>query len=196
MLKEEGSTSSSAPLVLQSLPSATWVDECLLTARTRRTVVCIRFGFKGDAQCESVDRKLLDTLTELDLGSFLSVYTVDIEEVPEFTYMYELYDPFTIMLFHRSKPLVFDVGHGPTRKIVHLPSWGPPLTETMRRVVRETLELETPLESSLSAVAALNNLLTGSGGYFPASDGRVGNERPDESTWTEEAQRTARETAW
>ena len=92
------------------------------------------------------------------------------------------------MLFYRSKPLIFDAGHGETRKLTDLSPYGrPPLATLLYRVVRTALDLETPLESGLNAAAAI----AGSSEHACA-----GAERPDDAaTWNEEAQRVARETA-
>lgn len=181
------------PRELPSLPSATWLDECLLAARSQNKLTGVRFGRKGDPLCARADdalRSSLDDLERAALGSHLSVYTVDIDEVPEFTYMYELYDPFTIMLFHRSKPLIFDAGHGQTRKITEMP--GSDLAKLLKRILRQALELETSLEAGLNAAKAV----AGSSSSDRHAGAAIGDERPDDAaTWNEEAQRVARQTA-
>jgi hypothetical protein len=105
------------PSASASLPSATWVDETLMTARAQKRLVAIRFGRTADPLCQQCDAALQQAADCEYLLPTLSVYTVDIDEVPDFTYMYELYDPFTIMVFHQSKPLMLDVGFGPMRKL-------------------------------------------------------------------------------
>ncbi len=42
---------------------------------------------------------------------------MDITEVPEFTTMYELYDPVTVMFFFRNKHIQIDLGTGNNNKI-------------------------------------------------------------------------------
>lgn len=79
----------------------------------------------------------------LKLDDVFSVYTVDIDEVPEFTFMYELYDPFTLMLFHKSKPLMIDVGHSWSRKLTEFPACED-LARVLGTAVCEALELSTP----------------------------------------------------
>jgi hypothetical protein len=115
------------PDAFTNLPSAVWVDETLLAARAQSRVVAIRFGRTADPLCHHADAALQAAREALALEAVLSVYAVDLDEVAEFTYMYELYDPFTVMLFHRSKPLVFDAGHGPVRKLTEIASGAPAL---------------------------------------------------------------------
>jgi U5 snRNP protein, DIM1 family len=86
---------------LPSLPSATWVDETLISDHDR--IVAIRFGRSADPVCRVYDAELSDAVTLL--GAHLRAYTVDIDAVPDFTAMYELYDPCTIMCFFRSRPV-------------------------------------------------------------------------------------------
>jgi U5 snRNP protein, DIM1 family len=47
----------------------------------------------------------------------LNILQVDITEVPEFTTMYELYDPVTVMFFFRNKHIQIDLGTGNNNKI-------------------------------------------------------------------------------
>ena len=75
---------------LPSLPSATWLDECLLSARTQNRVVGVRFGRTADPLCMEADEALRDAMDSLKMEELLTMYTVDLDEVTEFTYMYEL----------------------------------------------------------------------------------------------------------
>ena len=45
------------------------------------------------------------------------IYLVDITEVPDFNTMYELYDPCTVMFFHRNKHIMVDLGTGNNNKL-------------------------------------------------------------------------------
>jgi len=45
------------------------------------------------------------------------IYLVDINEVPDFNTMYELYDPVTVMFFFRNKHMMIDLGTGNNNKI-------------------------------------------------------------------------------
>ena len=83
---------------MPSLPSATWVDETLMDARQKNQCVCIRFGRTADPLCQRLDPELREASSSLVESKLLALYTVDTEEVPEFTFMYELYDPWTLMI--------------------------------------------------------------------------------------------------
>lgn len=48
---------------------------------------------------------------------FAVIYLCDIDEVPEFNTMYELYDPMTIMFFYRNKHMMCDFGTGNNNKL-------------------------------------------------------------------------------
>ena len=43
--------------------------------------------------------------------NFAKIYMVDIDEVPDFNNMYELYDPCTTMFFYRNKVSLNESGH-------------------------------------------------------------------------------------
>jgi DIM1 family U5 snRNP protein len=45
------------------------------------------------------------------------IYLCDIDEVPEFNTMYELFDPMTIMFFFRNKHIMCDFGTGNNNKL-------------------------------------------------------------------------------
>ena len=49
--------------------------------------------------------------------NFAVVYLCDIDEVPDFNKMYELYDPLTIMFFFRNKHMMCDFGTGNNNKM-------------------------------------------------------------------------------
>ncbi|KAF1994819.1 thioredoxin-like protein 4a [Amniculicola lignicola CBS 123094] len=51
------------------------------------------------------------------IKNFAAIYTVDIDKVPEFTTMYELYDECTLMFFYRNKHITVDCGTGNNNKI-------------------------------------------------------------------------------
>ena len=55
--------------------------------------------------------------------NFAVIYVVDIDQVPDFNAMYELYDPCTTMFFYRNKHIMVDLGTGDNNKI----NW--PLTD-------------------------------------------------------------------
>jgi len=49
--------------------------------------------------------------------NFTVLYCVDIDEVPDFNTMYELYDPCTVMFFFRNKHIMIDLGTGNNNKV-------------------------------------------------------------------------------
>lgn len=51
------------------------------------------------------------------LKNFAVIYLVDIDKVPDFNAMYELYDPCTVMFFYRNKHIMVDLGTGNNNKI-------------------------------------------------------------------------------
>jgi len=173
MLEEEATK-------LPSLPTATWVDETLCAARAQQRVVAIRFGRTADPLCERCDAMLRKVVDTLKMEHMLSVYTVDIDEVPEFTFMYELYDPFTLMLFHSSKPIIVNAGYGPSRKVTELPTphCSPSLSVLLSTAARATLNDMPPAQYSVP--------------HGIQSDSRIGGDQPDDAaTWSEEASRLA-----
>ena len=50
------------------------------------------------------------------MKNFAVIYCVDIDEVPDFNAMYELYDPCTVFFF-RNKHIMIDLGTGNNNKI-------------------------------------------------------------------------------
>lgn len=48
---------------------------------------------------------------------FAVIYLCDIDEVPDFNSMYELYDTMTIMFFYRNKHMMCDFGTGNNNKL-------------------------------------------------------------------------------
>lgn len=51
------------------------------------------------------------------IKNFATVYLCDIDEVPDFNSMYELYDPCTVMFFYRNKHMMCDFGTGNNNKL-------------------------------------------------------------------------------
>jgi len=49
--------------------------------------------------------------------NFAVIYCVDLDEVPDFNQMYELYDDCTTMFFYRNKHIMVDLGTGNNNKI-------------------------------------------------------------------------------
>jgi hypothetical protein len=51
------------------------------------------------------------------LTDFAVIYLCDIDEVPDFNQMYELYDTMTMMFFYRNKHMMCDFGTGNNNKL-------------------------------------------------------------------------------
>lgn len=49
--------------------------------------------------------------------NFAVIYLCDLDQVPDFNQMYELYDPLTIMFFWRNKHMMCDFGTGNNNKM-------------------------------------------------------------------------------
>ena len=78
-------------------------------------MVVIRFGRDNDETCMVQDEVLMSIAEKVK--NFGVIYLVDIDEVPEFNSMYELYDPCTTMFFYRNKHIMVDLGTGNNNKI-------------------------------------------------------------------------------
>jgi DIM1 family U5 snRNP protein len=101
---------------------------------TDERLVVIRFGRDHDPQCMQQDESKhdlsLDEKRSLILTIFLVLYKIaervknfaviyvcDLDQVPDFKQMYELYDPVTIMFFFRNKHMMIDLGTGNNNKL-------------------------------------------------------------------------------
>ncbi|KAL8407859.1 hypothetical protein RB594_006606 [Gaeumannomyces avenae] len=126
-------------VVLPHLNTAWHVDQAILSEDER--LVVIRFGRDGDPDCMKMDEVLFKIADRVK--NFAAVYVCDIDQVPDFNQMYELYDPMTVMFFFRNKHIMCDFGTGNNNKltlVVRLPpSWLPYLTKhALRRPVSAT----------------------------------------------------------
>jgi|EP00979_Chaetoceros_neogracilis_P000622 DIM1 family U5 snRNP protein len=99
--------------LLPHLHSGWEVDQAIVTEEDR--VVVIRFGRDSDATCMIQDEILMNIAEKVK--NFAVIYVVDIDEVPDFCGMYELYDPCTTMFFYRNKHIMVDLGTGDNNKI-------------------------------------------------------------------------------
>lgn len=89
------------------------MDQAILSEDDR--LVIIRFGRDNDKDCRIID-ELLYKIAE-KVKRFAVVYLCDIDEVPDFNQMYEIYDPMTIMFFYRNKHMMCDFGTGNNNKM-------------------------------------------------------------------------------
>lgn len=98
---------------LPHLISGWAVDQAILSEEDR--VVVIRFGDDRDLDCIEMDECLFHISEKV--VNFAVIYLVDIEEVPDFNEMYELYDPCSVMFFFRNNHIMVDCGTGNNNKI-------------------------------------------------------------------------------
>lgn len=99
--------------LLPHLSSGWEVDQAIVNGDDR--VVVIRFGRDQDPVC-MVQDEVLASIAER-VKNFAVIYVVDIDEVPDFIGMYELYDACTTMFFYRNKHIMVDLGTGDNNKI-------------------------------------------------------------------------------
>jgi len=88
--------------LLPHLHSGWEVDQAIVTEDDR--VVVIRFGRDSDPTCMIQDEILMKIAEKVK--NFAVIYVVDIDEVPDFNQLYELYDPCTTMFFYRNKHIM------------------------------------------------------------------------------------------
>ena len=106
-------TFSTMSYLLPHLNNGWEVDQAIVTEEDR--VVVIRFGRDADPTC-MVQDEILANIAE-KVKNFAVIYLVDIDQVPDFNAMYELYDPCTTMFFFRNKHIMVDLGTGDNNKI-------------------------------------------------------------------------------
>mmetsp|Transcript_2350 Transcript_2350/g.2630 ORF Transcript_2350/g.2630 Transcript_2350/m.2630 type:complete len:143 (+) Transcript_2350:34-462(+) len=99
--------------LLPHLKSGYAVDQAILKEEDR--VVIIRFGRDWSPECMQMDEVLYAIANKVKLMA--CIHLVDIDEVPDFNKMYELYDPVTVMFFFRNKHIMIDLGTGNNNKI-------------------------------------------------------------------------------
>jgi U5 snRNP protein, DIM1 family len=85
--------------LLPHLHSGWEVDQAIVTEEDR--VVVIRFGRDQDPTCMVQDEVLANIAEKVK--QFAAIYVCDIEEVPDFNDMYELFDACSTMFFFRNK---------------------------------------------------------------------------------------------
>jgi len=67
-------------------------------------LVVIRFGRDWDPDCMRQDEVLYRIADRVK--NFAVIYVCDLDQVPDFKQMYELYDPMTLMFFFRNKHMM------------------------------------------------------------------------------------------
>ncbi|KAJ5594751.1 uncharacterized protein N7459_000959 [Penicillium hispanicum] len=101
-------------IVLPHLRTAWHVDQAILSEEER--LVVIRFGRDHDPDCEPPPSRDSPCCKPAP-PDFAVIYLCDIDEVPDFNTMYELYDTMTIMYFYRNKHMMCDFGTGNNNKL-------------------------------------------------------------------------------
>ena len=99
--------------LLPHLHTGWQVDQAILVEEER--IVILRFGSDADETCMLMD-EMLSKISER-VKNWAAIYLVDIKQVPDFNTMYELYDPCTVMFFHRNKHIMVDMGTGNVNKV-------------------------------------------------------------------------------
>ncbi len=89
-------------VVLPHLITGWHVDQAIMSEEER--LVVIRFGRDWDADCMKQDEVLYRIADRVK--NFAVIYVCDLDQVPDFKQMYELYDPMTLMFFFRNKHMV------------------------------------------------------------------------------------------
>lgn len=89
------------------------VDQAILSEDER--LVIVRFGRDYERDCMIMDEFLFGIAEKVK--NFATIYLCDIDEVPDFNTMYELYDPCTVMFFYRNKHMMCDFGTGNNNKL-------------------------------------------------------------------------------
>ncbi|KAF2121459.1 mitosis protein dim1 [Lophiotrema nucula] len=98
---------------LTHLETAWHVDQAILHEEDH--VCVLRFGRDWDTECAAMDEIIFKVKDKVK--NFATFYVVDIDKVPDFNSMYELYDPCTVMFFWRNKHIQVDFGTGNNNKL-------------------------------------------------------------------------------
>ncbi|MCJ1344064.1 U4/U6-U5 snRNP complex subunit dib1 [Peltigera leucophlebia] len=100
-------------VVLPHLVTGWHVDQAIMSEEDR--LVVIRFGRDWDPDCMRQDEVLYRIADRVK--NFAVLYVCDLDQVPDFKQMYELYDPVTLMFFFRNKHMMCDFGTGNNNKL-------------------------------------------------------------------------------
>lgn len=106
-------TPTMGSVVLPHLVTGWHVDQAILSEEER--LVVIRFGRDWDPDCMRQDEVLYRIADRVK--NFAVIYVCDLDQVPDFKAMYELYDPCTLMFFFRNKHMMCDFGTGNNNKL-------------------------------------------------------------------------------
>ncbi|KAK9091463.1 hypothetical protein Sjap_024640 [Stephania japonica] len=107
---QNGTREEEISYLLPYLHSGWAVDQAILAEE--ECLVMIRFGHDGMKPMDEVLASVAETIK-----NFAVIYLVDITEVPDFSTMYELYDPSIVMFFFRNKRIMINLGTRNNNKI-------------------------------------------------------------------------------
>merc|ERR1712000_174888 len=99
----------------RSSPSQHWLARRPGDPLRGGCLVVIRFGRDWDPDCMRQDEVLYKIADRVK--NFAVIYVCDLDQVPDFKQMYELYDPVTLMFFFRNKHMMCDFGTGNNNKL-------------------------------------------------------------------------------
>lgn len=100
-------------VVIPHLETGWHVDQAIMSEEDR--LVVIRFGRDWDPECMRQDEVLYKIADRVK--NFAVIYVCDLDQVPDFKQMYELYDTVTLMFFFRNKHMMCDFGTGNNNKL-------------------------------------------------------------------------------
>ncbi|KIX08321.1 mitosis protein dim1 [Rhinocladiella mackenziei CBS 650.93] len=112
-LADNESVVNMGSVVIPHLVTGWHVDQAILSEDER--LVVIRFGRDWDPDCMRQDEVLYKIADRVK--NFAVIYVCDLDQVPDFKQMYELYDPVTLMFFFRNKHMMCDFGTGNNNKL-------------------------------------------------------------------------------
>nr|POF03514.1 thioredoxin-like protein 4a [Quercus suber] len=107
------SHSAMGSVVIPHLVTGWHVDQAIMSDEDR--LVVIRFGRDWDPDCMRQDEVLYKIADRVK--NFAVIYVCDLDQVPDFKQMYELYDTTTLMFFFRNKHMMCDFGTGNNNKL-------------------------------------------------------------------------------
>ena len=111
--KPPNTTTTMGSVVIPHLVTGWHVDQAIMSEEDR--LVVIRFGRDWDPDCMKQDEVLYKIADRVK--NFAVIYVCDLDQVPDFKQMYELYDTVTMMFFFRNKHMMCDFGTGNNNKL-------------------------------------------------------------------------------
>ncbi|KAG7895912.1 hypothetical protein KL936_000620 [Ogataea polymorpha] len=133
------------------------VDQAILSEDDR--LVVIRFGRDADRECMLMDEMLYSISAKV--SQFAVVYLCDIDEVPDFNEMYELYDPMTVMFFYRNKHMMCDFGTGNNNKLNFMVGDKQELIDIIETIYRGAVKGKGCLGTCVAVAMAAKGVRTG-----------------------------------